>query len=180
MSETTQEPVAIVAPVEAGLVQGPLPMTSRERRKKQLKQEMEEAQLFQQLGQRVIKVKTRTLQAIGEHLHACGIRAVGHGRIVVAGENADKAFGRCAEVLDKLMEENPMVAKTAIIEVLQLQAVFNRQILEAGEAHLKADRQPESPQKGLAQMQAFPPGGAVIVVNASPAPQSHALLPPPP
>lgn len=158
----------------------PPSMTPRERRKAQLKQEMEEAQLFQQLGQKVIKVKTRTLKAIGDHLHECGIRPVGHGRIVVAAENADRAVGRCDQVLDILMAANPMEARVAIVELLQLQAVFNRIILDAGEAHLKSDRQPDSPQKGATPMQAFPPGGAVIVVNTSQPAQSPALLQPPP
>ncbi len=152
-------------------------MTHKERRKLQLKREMEEAQLFEQLGQKVIRVKTRTLKAIGDHLQACGVRTIGHGRIVVSGENADRAFVRCGEYVEQLAAKDPLLARDAIVELMRLQAIFNKQILECGEAHLKADRLPDVPQKGLSQPQAFPPGGVAVFVNAAPAAQPPALPP---
>lgn len=133
---------------------------------------------MEQLGQKVIKVKTRVLQRVGEHLQRCGVRQVGHGRVVLAGNNAEESFVRCGEYIENLIASgNPLAAET-IVELFKIQGTFNSQILASGEAHIKADRLPEHiPSEGHAR-QAFPPGGAVIDVHP-PQQKPTASLPPP-
>lgn len=133
---------------------------------------------MEQLGQKVIKVKTRVLQRLGEHLEHCGARIVGHGRIVLAGNNADDAFVRCGEYIDKLIAASNPLNGDVIVELFKLQGVFNKQILESGEAHLKADRSLEAHNTGGQMKQAFPAGGTLVVVQSAPQQPSQTLLPP--
>lgn len=150
MSDTKS--LAVLAP--------PPPKTQKQK----LKEELEDAKLFEALGSKIIKVKTRTYHALGQHAEKLGIKCVGHGRILVAGENAEKAFRACTELIESHATSGKEGSDIRVIQLLELLSVFNKQILESGEAHLRADKQPSNalPTKGVNM--AFPRGKVVGVV----------------
>jgi len=112
----------------------------------------------------VVKVKARAYHSIGAHADSLGLRMIGHGRILVAGENAERAFQACMGLIESHATSGKVGADEKIAHLLEVLGMFNKQILESGEAHLRADRQPVSGTPKNTLNMAFPPGKSVAVV----------------
>jgi len=142
------------------------------RRRKQLREEAEEARLFETLGSKVMRVKLRTLKALGDQADSLGLQHIGHGRLVVAAENAERIFTRCGDLAEQIVQGKYPADPSVLLALLELQRDFNKQIIETGEAHLKGIRQPESKPSAGDQYVVFPPGNQMVaVINPPKAPE---------
>ena len=143
--------------------------TKQEAKVKRLKEELEDAKVFESLGSKVIKIRTRALKAIGANAEELGVRAIGQGRIVVGAENAERAFAKCGELIDKSIEATNVLPTPAALELLRLQREFNQQVIECGEKQIDACRQHDGKPSGQKPVFAFPPGKTAVIIDNVPA-----------
>lgn len=132
-----------------------------------LKQQAAEAQIMQQLGAKVMRIKAKTLKSLGDTIQVCGIRSIGHGRFVVAAEQAEQAFVKCGELIEKLTAGNKEGLDPKVLDLLQLQSTFNSQIIAIAKEELDSDRQPDAGKKGGAYPLPFPPGKNMAILIES-------------
>lgn len=152
----TFDQAAEILPIELKKV-GPKKPTPRDRKA------AISAQAFAKFGVQVLRVKARVLSALGREAEKCGIKQIGHGRILLASDNAEAAIAKLAEITDGLMkEENPDYE--LVVEVMRLQKEFNSQLLKTAEAHFNADKQPSFvPPAPPGITMPLPPGAAVMI-----------------
>lgn len=122
-----------------------------------------EAQAFKQLGSAVIKVKAKTHAALGKYADKIGIKSIGLGRILLAGDNADSAFAELDDIIRQLMTSDPPTPPDVIASFVQLKRDFNRQLMESGEAYIRADKSPSEDNKGNSLSLPFPAGSQLAV-----------------
>ena len=156
MSDTTKSLTVIPA--------SPAPPPLSKTKKQKLKQALEEAKLYEALGSKILKVKTRTYHALGQHADKLGLRLVGHGRILVAGENAETAFQNCLDLIEAHATSGKEGSDIRVIQLMELLGMFNKQILESGEAHIRADKQPNTAPTAKGTHMSFPRGKVVGMV----------------
>lgn len=149
------------------------------------KKAMANAQAFAKFGVQVLRVKSRTLAALGREAQQCGIKQIGHGKILMASDNAEMAIAALGEMVDKLMKAAPGTQAAPdyglILEVMQLQKEFNNQLIKTAEAHFNADKQQivvqPSPPNGV--MVPYPQGSAVMVAVGPAGAVKKTLVTPP-
>lgn len=178
MSDTAEQPpteaLAVTfeeAPAEA------LPVVLSE--KLQIKQrraaKVAEAKAYEQLGQRILRFKAKKFGEVGQYIvDTIGVKQIGHGTIISATENADQYIRRCGAIIEELMARDPPCDPEAIVAITQLIRDFNRQVLDAGEAHLRIDRQPTADPKADMLQVPFPAGQPMVIAIGQQKP------PPPP
>lgn len=110
-------------------------------RKRKLEEQLAEAQAFQRVGSKIIRIKERSLAKIGKEMEEMGIKRVEHGRIAYVADNASKLLVECDHKLEEMQANNPALEPEVIVTMMRLQLEFNQQILETAEAHLRAEKQ---------------------------------------
>lgn len=144
-------------PVPIELSGAPKPPTRK------LKKAMAEAQAFARYGVQVIRVKARVLAALGKEAEACGIKQIGHGKILLASDYAEVAIAKLGGIVDKLLKVQPSPDHELILEIMRLQREFNAQLIKTAEAHFDADKQPSSGPTMTGITIPYPPGAPVMV-----------------
>lgn len=117
----------------------PLKLSSKQK-KKQKKQETE-ALMFAKYGLKVLRLKTATLAALGRAAQDAGVKAVGHGKVMVASETAEQAIARLTELVDELQLSDKATKHELIIDLMKLLREFNGQLLHTAQVHFNADKQ---------------------------------------
>jgi len=144
--------------------------TSPKKPKPKDKKAMADAQAFAKFGVQVLRVKARVLAALGKEAEECGIKSIGHGKILLASDNAENAIVKLGTIVDNLMTQQPAPDYGLVLEIMQLQREFNSQLIKTAEAHFNADKQPYMPSQPNGVLIPYPPGAAVMVgVGKSPA-----------
>ena len=88
-----------------------------------------DAKAFAKFGVQVLRVKAAVLGALGTEAENAGIKQIGHGRILVASDNADTAISRIDDIIDKLLKAKPP-DYPLIADMMRLKKEFNAQVLE--------------------------------------------------
>lgn len=155
---TTTTPELSVVPAE--LTTAEIKPTAKNRKA------MAEARAFEKFGVHSLRVKSRVLAALGKDADLCGIKHMGHGKIILASNNAEEAIARLGKLADKMMKEKTPEYAT-ILDIMRLQKEFNAQVIKTAEAHFDADKQPiiNLPPPG-GGMSVFPAGSAVMIAPA--------------
>jgi hypothetical protein len=124
---------------------------------------MAEAQAFAKFGVQVLRVKARVLAALGREAEQCGIKQIGHGKILLASDNAEAAISKLGGIIDGLLAQEPGPDYELVLEVMQLQKEFNGQLIKTAEAHFNADKQPMAPPMNNNINIPYPAGTAVMI-----------------
>lgn len=136
------------------------------------KKALAEAQAFAKFGVQVLRVKARVLAALGKEAESCGIKQIGHGKILIAAENAEAAISRLGVIIDGLLKKDP-VDYPLILEVMQMQKEFNSQIIKTAEAHFSADKQPVHIHPAVNGINIPYPAGAPIMIGVGKVPGAN-------
>ena len=121
------------------------------------KSALSQARSFEQFGKRILKIKMKTLAALGEEAQALGIKKIGHGKILVASENAEEAIYKLDELIDN--ETDPEIRA----QLMQLRLGYNKLLLETGQAHIEAEKQALALNKSTTLTIPFSQGKPMIV-----------------
>jgi len=132
-----------------------------------MKSRLEEAKMLSKLGASIVRVKNKSMAVIGKHMEELGIKQIGHGRIAIAGDNAEVAVAKIGAYVDHLMAQ-PNVSPEVIAIWMELQKDFNRQIMDSGEMHIKASAVAESDGNNKSISLPFPAGSQVAVAIGPP------------
>lgn len=131
-------------------------------------QRLEEAQGLQLVGAKVLKIRISVLAKAGEQIAKLGVKHLGYGYLASANDNADNALAECDKLIAGLLANGGGVDPDVIVSLMQLKLGFNKQIIEVGENHLRADRNIGVAPTGNNLMMPFPAGQSVTVsVNPS-------------
>lgn len=128
-----------------------------------------EARALERFGIKTMRIKARTQAALGDIAQTLGVKKIGHGKIMVASENAEEVIARISAYIEELKASDPPCDPKIIIDLMTLLKDFNKQLLESGQSHLAADRA----ASGLAQSSnltiPFPAGTPMVVaIRANP------------
>lgn len=122
-----------------------------------------EDQAFEQMGAHVLRVKLRTQAMLGKYAEKLGIKSIGAGRILLAGDNAESAVQNLDEIIQEMWSSSPPVPADTIATFLQVKCAFNRQLMDSGEMYLKSERAVNNDNKGSDFRMSFPAGSPVAV-----------------
>jgi len=152
------------------LVKQEMQVTTKHQAKiKKLKEDLEDAKIFESLGAKVIKIRSKALKAIGANVEELGVQQIGQGRIVVGAENAERAFAKCGELIEKSIEATSGLPTPTALELLHLQREFNQQIIDCGEKQIDSCRQRDNKPTGQKPVFTFPPGKTAVIIDNVPA-----------
>lgn len=179
MSDTAEHPPVeslAVTFTEAPAEALPVVLSEKLKLRQQRKAQIAKAKAYEQLGQRVLKFKAKKFGDLGRYIvDQIGVKQIGHGTIISATENADQYIQRCDAIIKELLARDPPCDPDVIAAVMRLALDFNRQVLDAGEAHLRIDRQPASDPKADMLQVPFPAGTPMVIAvgkQQSPPPSS--------
>jgi len=151
----------------------------RQRTKLRLQDRLAEAKMYEKLGSKVLRIGVKGAHAIGDRASGMGIKVLGHGRIVISGENAQQAIDECDNMIAELKSAEPPIDTDRIITLMELKLSFNAQLMATGKAHIDADKQavmaPQDNRPGIP----FPPGGSMTIMVESPPAQQQQISQPP-
>lgn len=143
-----------------------MPVRITPERRKEYNKRVNEAAAFAKFGVKAIRIKNQTLAKLGAHAEAVGIKKVGHGKVIVASENAEEVIARLGALAQELMEKDAVANAGEIREICALQRVFNQQLIDCGQVHINADKLPSTETAGKAVSIPYPAGGSVVVAVA--------------
>jgi len=126
-----------------------------------------EAKAFEQFGGKIMKIKLKSLAAIGNDLDKMGAKKIGHGRIAVTGEEAEAAIAICDERIDAYRVMDPPCDPQVIIALLEVRLGYTRLILDSGKAHIDAEKQVATVNKTSNIAMSFPQGQPMMVAVQS-------------
>lgn len=163
MSDTVTEnlPVAF----DAGpSVEVPVVPDSAALKRQKRAAKLAEARAYEQLGQRLLTFKAKKYGEVGDYIvEKLGVKKVGHGTIISVSENADEYIRRCDEIVQQLLARDPPCDVEVIVAMMQLVRDFNRQLLDSGVEHIRADRQPSLQPEDNNIKVPFPAGTPVMI-----------------
>lgn len=139
-----------------------LPPVPAKKRKK-ASAAMVEAAAFARFGVHSLRVKAETLAALGKTAEAAGIKQIGHGRIIVAADNAEGAIRTLGAFVEDLVTKGDQVDHKLVLEIMRMVREFNDQLIKTAEAHLEVDKQLGSGHSAGATTMAFPSGAPVMI-----------------
>lgn len=145
---------------------------------------MAQARAYEQLGQKLLRLKTRKLGEVGHYIvERLGVKKVGHGTIAAASDKADEYMTECADIVQELRAKDPPCDPEVIVAMMQLIRDFTRLMLDSGKEHIAADRQPSIPTEGDKISVPFPPGTPLMIGVKPQAPREvsdspHPIEPP--
>lgn len=129
-----------------------------------LKQHEAEARVYKKYGSKVLRIKLDTLTQIGEYATRVGLKKIGHGKIILAGETAEERIQELNELVIKLTKDGVPPDSKVLIELLKLQKEYAQMLFEIGKEHLAADRAPAPlPDSPHGISIPFPPGTPMVV-----------------
>lgn len=128
-----------------------------------------EAHAMQLVGAKILKIKTSVYAKIGAQIEKLGVKHLGYGYLASANDNADNALAECDKLIAEFTSNNPGTDPDVIVALMQLKLGFNRQIIEVGDSHIRADRMAVPATTGNNLMMPFPPGQSVTVSVNPPA-----------
>ncbi len=164
MSEQTN--ISVVSEPEQLPEQVPIKLDEKalkKLRKTKNAERLAEAQAMQLVGAKILKIKTKVYAQIGAQIEKLGVKHLGYGYLSSANDNADNALAECDKLISELTTNNPGIDPEVIVSLMQLKLGFNRQIIEVGESHIRADRMAATMPPGNNLMMPFPPGQSVMV-----------------
>ena len=128
--------------------------------------ELADAKMLAKLGAQVIRVKNKHLCLLGEEIEKLGIRRIGHGKIAIASHNAEEIVGELGAYVKHLIEATDTDPEK-VAGILAIHRDFNRQLMDAGEMHIKASASVESNNTASTSLPPFP-AGSLIQVHVGP------------
>ena len=131
--------------------------------KKKEKLAIANAQAFAQFGVQVLRVKARVLAALGKEAEQCGIKQIGHGKILLASDNAEAAINTLGGIVEKLLTAAPTPDYAMVVEIMRLQKEFNGQLILTAQSHFAIDKQPSNGLAANSVTVAYPSGSPVMV-----------------
>lgn len=132
--------------------------------RKKYKDALIEAKAFEQFGGKVIKIKMKSIAAIGSDLDKLGAKKIGHGRIVVSAEDAASAIAICDERIAAYSEADPPVDPQIIVALLEVRLGYTRLMLDSGKAHIDAEKQLAAVNRTTSNIaMSFPQGQPMVV-----------------
>lgn len=117
----------------------PIKITAQEKKKR--KAAINEALVFAKYGLPIMRIKAATLAALGRDIENAGVKAIGHGKVMVASENAEQAIAVIAAQIDELQKSDKPTKHDLIVTMLKLLREFNGQLLNTAQAHFNAEKQ---------------------------------------
>lgn len=140
-----------------------VPVKPDPKKAKVYKKAAREASAFAKFGVTVLKIKQKALAELGGLVEDLGVKKVGHGKIMLASDHAEETISMLDDIVHNLMEEDPNANHDKIVTLLQLKREFNRQLIESGQAHMSADKQPVGNHTANSISVAFPVGRPMVV-----------------
>lgn len=122
-----------------------------------------EAQAMEEIGSRVLKIKTRVLAKIGADIERLGVKSRGYGGLASGDDNAGTALVGCDELIAEYRAKKPTPDFEVILELMRLKLQFNAQIIAVAESYLKASREAAGGTQTNNLTLPFPPGQAMTV-----------------
>lgn len=142
--------------------------------KKRQKRQLDETLMFAKYGMKVMRLKASTLAALGLSAEDAGIRAIGHGKVIVASEHSEMAIGKLIDLIEEAQQSTAADKHDRIISLMRLLREFNEQLLHTAQLHLDADKRVSiEPAKPGQVTMAFPAGQPLLVAPM----QSNKLTP---
>lgn len=135
-----------------------------------------EAQLYQEVGAKVIRIKAKTLAMLGAYADKFGVKKVGHGRLLVCGDNSEVTMEEIDQSIKTLTAANAVANADRIIALLQLKRDMNRQLIDIAEHHIKGDRQIAPAPNGASLQVPFPTGDKMTLVISNNGPKTPTPL----
>lgn len=136
---------------------------AKQRRRQVLKDQIDQARVFERLGSKVIKVRLKTYQALGLEVEKLGVKQVGHGKIAVSGDEAHVMASVLVDLVHQLKQKEPEKHAELIIEAAKEFRALNQQVMDSGKAHIEADKQANPDSKGQTLTIPFPAGTPIMV-----------------
>lgn len=132
--------------------------------KKKYNASMAEARAFAKFGAQVIKIKSKALAELGGMVEEMGVKKIGHGKILLASDNAETAISKLDDIVEQMVNDGLEKNQDLIVTLMRLKKEFNRQLIETGNAHIDAEKSPQqqTPQHPGPQL-AFPAGTPMVV-----------------
>lgn len=136
--------------------------------KKKANAALAEAQIFAKFGVHALRVKARVLAALGKEADEAGIRHIGHGKIIVASDNAESAIKKLGDIAVDVLstpqsEESPAPDYKLVLDIMRLQKEFNQQIINTAQVHLEGSRPDPKEKEGNSLSVPYPSGSPVMI-----------------
>lgn len=142
------------------------------KQKKKDRSALKAAASFARFGVQVLRIKAETLAALGKVAEAAGIRQIGHGKIMVAADNAEQAIGMLGACVEKLSQKEGEPDHRLMIDIMRLMREFNDQMIHTAKVHLEVDRKTPALPTGTNITMPFPAGAPVMIaVGKQPSPE---------
>ncbi len=135
----------------------------RKRHRQRMAERASNARAFEQVGMRVMKIRVKSLSAVGVDIEKHGIKHYGHGVIAHSGEQAQILIDELGDIVQELRARTPAVDPQIIIDAIALQRQLNEQLMESGKSHINATKQVESDNKGPQLTVPFPAGTPLMI-----------------
>lgn len=133
------------------------------KKKKKHSEQMKAAAAFAKFGVHALRVKAETLAALGGAAERAGIRKLGHGRILLAADNAEQAVSSLNGYIEEMLKQDPPPDKNVILEVMRWVHAFNDQIIETAKAHFATDKAPVAGENTAHITMPYPAGQSMVV-----------------
>jgi hypothetical protein len=143
-----------------GIDKLPIELTGERRQKHN--EAVKDVNAFARYGSMVLRVKAQTLAALGKEAEKAGIKQIGHGRVLVASENAENAIATLGALAQDMIKVKPTPNHEVILEIMQLVREFNHQLIVTAQMHIVADRQVS--MEPAAQRSSLPPPNATVTI----------------
>jgi hypothetical protein len=147
--------------------------------KRRYNRALAEAKALAQFGIKTYRIKARTQAALGDVAQKLGAKKLGHGKIMVASENAEEVISRIQDYIEELRASDPPCDPKVIIDLMHLLRDFNKQLLETGQSHIDADRATAGLVETANLNIPFPAGTPMVVAIKTGTPQ-NSIEPPEP
>lgn len=137
-----------------------------ERRKRRLERKSikaAEAREFQKFGMGVMRANIRELTELGMDIEKHGIKNLGHGKIALAGDNAQGCISDLLDIVHEMRSNNPPAEPKAIIAAMALLKGFNEQLMDSGRSHIAATKQVEQGNLNSTLTIPFPAGTPMVI-----------------
>lgn len=121
-----------------------------------------EAAAFARYGVQVLRMKATTLAVLGKHAEQAGIKQIGHGRVILASENAEMCIQTLGGLVQDLAKAKPCPDHAVILDIMRLLRDFNDQLISTAAMHIAADKQPS--MEPAADRATLPPPGATVMI----------------
>lgn len=122
------------------------------------KRDLSRAKAMEQFGQKVMRIKMKALAAMGDSAEKLGIKKIGHGKILIAGDTAEEAISRIDELIEQHQEDGGTV-----VSLMEIRLGYTRLMLDSGKAHIDAEKQVTAINKTANITIPFPAGNPMVV-----------------